>query len=347
MVTSIHSQNKKNKMKRLLLIPVVLISMAAHALPNGWVVTVFNQAYVDLISPTVAPLMPGWDDPDVTIPLGFTHTFDGKSTNTLYIDGSNFSSGMDITTSLTGNVNVFSVGFLDVMDRATYATNPPSTISYLIDGSGSNKIAKIQWKDFGFYGENATDGTLNDSANIQMWFYQTDNAVEYRFGTSYLDDFERNVESTRLPLGIITNLDPAGFTLDKFFYLSSLSPAVLDSFTIANPPTVDFGIPTFPTNGTVIRFGPAAAVGVNNAVKLNDELTFYPSLVTSYANLDFTNVVKGDAMIRVLDMNGRAVMQQKVKSQKNQLDMSRLATSNYILQVQYQGQSVFYQFTKN
>ena len=332
-------------MKRLLLIPVVLMSMAAKALPNGWVVTVFTQAYSNLASPIVVPLAAGWDDPDVIIPLGFTHTAFGKSTSTMYIDGSNYSSGMDITTSLTGLVNSYSPG-IDIMERSVYPPNTPSSISYKTEGSTGSKIAKIQWGNFGFYGENDIDGTLTDSANFQMWFYEGTNAVEYRFGPSYISDFERNVESTKLPIGLITNLDISGFNFDYLYYLTALNPAALDSFNLSSIPTVDIGINSYPVSGTVIRFSAPGAVGVNNSIQLNDELTFYPSIVSSSANVYFTNSLKGAAAIRVLDMSGKVVAHQIVRNQKNNIDLSHLAASNYMLQVRYQGQNVFYQFVK-
>ena len=320
--------------------------MAANALPNGWVVTVMtNVPYDTLPSPTVASLPIGWDDPDVTIPIGFTHTYAGQSTNTMYIDGSNVSLGMDISTGLTGTFNIYSP-FIDAIDRANVPGNPRSYIAYKTDGSIGNRIAKIEWKNVGFYGELDSDSTANDSFNMQMWFYESDNAVEYRIGSWQITDFERDIESTKLPMGIVENYD---YNLDEFdfwHYISSLNPVMVDSFDYNNFPLTDFGLSAMPSAGTVIRFSPGA-VSVNNQIKLNDELSFYPTAVTSSAHLDFTNPVKGNAVIRVLAMNGQVLSQQKVNQQHNTIDMSQLAASNYMLQVQYNGQSVFYKFAKN
>jgi hypothetical protein len=47
-----------------------------------------------------------------------------------------------------------------------------------------------------------------------------------------------------------------------------------------------------------------------------------------------------------MDMSGRVVSQQKVTGQTNTIDMNNLPASNYVLQAQYNNQSVFYQFTK-
>ncbi len=335
------------KMKKLAIIPVMLLSMAASALPNGWVVTVFKQAYTNLSSPTVVPLAAGWDDPDVVIPLGFTHTAFGKTTDTMYIDGTNVSSGCELTTSLTSPVNLYTSG-IDIRDRATIPGNLPSTIAYKTEGTSGSRIAKIEWANFGFFGEYDINNTLNDSANLQMWFYESDGAVEYRYGTSYLDDFERNIESTKLPIGITTNINANLFTFDWFYYLSALDSPQVDSFSLATFPTTDFGINDYPKDSTVIRFAPASApAAVPNAVRLSDELLFYPTVVSNNAYVEFVKPISTPATVRVISMNGVVLRQHVLTEQKNAIDMQSLATGNYILQVQHKDQSIFYQFVKN
>lgn len=334
-------------MKRIILIPALLLSMAASALPDGWVVTVFNQAYNDLSSPIVVPLAPGWDDPEVKIPLGFTYNLFGLSTDTMYID-SNLSIGSQVSTSLinsNSNFHIFSF-FIDIMDRATYPTNPPSTISYETLGASGNKISKVQWANFGFYGEDDIAGTLDDSANVQMWFYETDGSFEFRFGPSYLDDFERNIESTKMPIEFGKDVNIGSSSVDWVYYLSSLTPPAVDSFNFATFPTLDYGFNDYPKDSTVIRFSPTYPVGTADRIKLNDQITFYPSLATSVVNVDFTSDVLGDAFVRIIDMSGKPVLQQQVSNTKNQIDINSLASSYYILQVQYEGRNVFYKFTK-
>lgn len=332
-------------MKKLVIIPAILMSMAANALPNGWVVTVFKQAYNNLTNAITVPLAAGWDDPDVVIPLGFTHNAFGKTTDTMYIDGANLSLGADVTTSLSGTVNFYSPG-IDIIDRATIMNNLPSTISFKTEGTSGNRVAKIQWANLGFFGEYDINSTLNDSANFQMWFYEGDGAIEYRYGTSYLDDFERNVESTKLPIGFTTNLNAGLFTFDWLYYLSSLNTPQVDSFNLAGFPTVDYGILDYPQDSTVIRFSPVP-VSTKNVVKLNDELTFYPTVVSTQAFLEFAKPLNGVAVFRVLNMNGSVLLQQPINQQKNTIDLQSFAAGHYILQVQYEGQNIFYKFLKN
>lgn len=324
-------------LKKIILIPIIIfsVSVSCYALPNGWVLTIFNQTYTDLSSPTFASLANGWDDPDVRIPVSFMHNAFGQSTDTLYTSPSH---GGALFTSTNVIPNIYSLG-IDVIDRSLAGGSTlPSTISYITAGNIGNRITKIQWENFGFKGEYLTDFTLNDSGNIQVWFYESDNSFEYRFGASQVSDFQRNVQGPNLQMGIIS--------APWLYYVNSLAPAILDSTMNSSAPTGTYGIASYPTNGTVIRFGPTA-VGLNNLVKLNDNITFYPSVATDKINIEFANERKEKAEIKIFDLNGRLQSNQIVENKKNILDVSHLANGNYILNVHENRQSVFYQFTKN
>jgi hypothetical protein len=246
---------------------------------------------------------------------------------------------------LSGIVNIYNA-IVDIVDRASVMGNPASTISHKTDGTSGNQIAKIEWNNAGFYSEFSDSNTTNDFINMQAWFYEADNAFELRFGNSQIANFEHRIEATKVPFGITDSYDMALDEFDAWNYLTSLNPVSIDSFNSSNYPSNDWGISVWPANGTVIRFAPGFAVGVDNKVKLNDELSFYPTLVNSEAHLDFANPIQGDAVIRIMDMSGRVVSQQKVTGQTNTIDMNNLPASNYVLQAQYNNQSVFYQFTK-
>ena len=333
-------------MKRIILIPVLFLSLVTFALPTGWVVTVSNQTYQHLSNPTVAPLTAGWDDPSIIIPLGFTHTAAGVSTNTLYIDSNN-SVGSEVATSLamTGGVNLYSI-LIDPIDRATYSGNAPSSISYQTTGSAGSKVAKIQWRNIGFNGEKSDVSSLNDSTNFQMWFYESDGSVEYRFGQSSITDFERDVESTKLPLGFVTNLNFTTKAFDWFYYLAALSPVAHDSLDSISISMSDFGVSNYPANGTVIRFGPAWATGVNDGVKLNDNVVLYPTLVHDIMKIDFDNNTHIGTGVSVFDMSGKVVLSQKQLKANNIIETSYLHRGNYILQLKQKNKSTFYKFTK-
>jgi bacillolysin len=81
--------------------------------------------------------------------------------------------------------------------------------------------------------------------------------------------------------------------------------------------------------GTATIFGNTNEIAKNNAV-----LKVYPSPATDILNVSVIGETNGKGIIKVVDVNGEVVMQQKVNNSVQQVDISRLAKGVYMLKIE-------------
>ena len=85
---------------------------------------------------------------EITIGDGFIYFEDATGDNGLYFE--------------TTGLDLIDRGFID--DKKAL-----SPISAQVTGNAGSRIFKIEWKNFGFYGEYSDSGTVDDYGNIQIW----------------------------------------------------------------------------------------------------------------------------------------------------------------------------------
>jgi bacillolysin len=81
--------------------------------------------------------------------------------------------------------------------------------------------------------------------------------------------------------------------------------------------------------GTATIFGNTNEIAKNNAV-----LKVYPSPATDILNVSVLGETNGKGIIKVVDVNGTVVLQQKINSSVQQVDISRLAKGVYMLKIE-------------
>lgn len=328
--------------KKLLTMASLLCFASAFGQPDGKVFTIYNQAYSDLINDTIITTQ-GWDDFDGSVPLGFNFSLMGRSADTLLFN-QDFNTGADLLVGSGDTVNIISF-FTDFIDRSTISGNQPSTVSYKTDGTGNNKIAKVQWKNLGFWGEGNAMGTLDDSVNFQLWIYEGSNTIEVHYGkssiqTPYTDLFEYE----KPVFGMGKNLVVSLIWFDWAYYVASTNPPRMDSIDIMGLISTDtLGFDTWPAEGTVFKFT-NPVVGIDG-VKLNDFTSVYPTVFDEYFSIKITQAgFKGSAYL--FDLNGRKLLEQPLSEGKEQIETGALASGNYILCIRNAESSVFYKVVK-
>jgi hypothetical protein len=340
-------------MKKIsILCTLVIASISAFAQPDNYVFTVSkNVPYQNLVSPTIVTTQ-GWDDFDATIPLGFNFKFMGDSTNTLFFDSNDMNTGTELQFNTTANTaNPFHVisWFYDLEDRYNNDVTKSSTVGYKTDVVNAKNVTKIEWNNVGFW-----DDTFHvDTANVQLWLYEENNALEFRIGNSSRADItsliqDPNVYGFKGPVfAFVKNLSLtlAGPSADNIYYPSNINTPAMDSTDImsmfTNPSSI--GIDSFPNANTLMRWAPAVANGVN-AVSLNDHISVYPTLFASTFSIDFK--AKNNYQLSVFDINGRFLFTQKLAKSSENIDMSNYASGNYILMLNNDSEKIVYQITK-
>jgi hypothetical protein len=214
-------------------------------------------------------------------------------------------------------------GYVDLR----YRTPGNSPISYEVTGTPGTRIAKIEWRNAGFY--NDPDNYM-DSINFQAWIYEGSGDIEYRFGTSRVSP-----ESYDLVNGPTIGIAPYdtgnGAFLDGYYLTGDSTAATLVSAYA--------GITGTPVNGTVFRFANNATAGVNEVAALS--VAVFPNPATEAVNIRFET--EGTATVALTDLTGHVVATEQVTANgatSLKMDVSGLARGMYMVTVNEQATGV-------
>lgn len=192
-----------------------------------------------------------------------------------------------------------------------------SSISYKIDGNEGARILKLELKNAGI----EADNSLTKFINYQIWFYEADESIEYRYGNTNIVDGEiQELMSSWIPLLSAGTRKSSiyGNTTSGFNY----SEGVGFNFNTTGVSNV------IPAN-TVFRFEP-----ISLSVKDYEKVTFniYPNPVENVLTITFNEPIQKDYAI--YDIVGRLVTSGAIDNkQSTQIDVSSLEKGNYILRI--------------
>lgn len=150
-----------------------------------------------------------------------------------------------------------------------------SFINYLVSGTSPNRIFKVEYKNIGFDGNLPS---LEDSASVQCWLYETSNIIEFRYGPN------RVQTDTWLDNGTYVSIYNSNFT--KFISVEGdpLNPTI-NKTEISNVKSVT----GMPMNGTVYKFTPPSNTGIiEPTVKIrviNNKVSLPASMVINSINI--------------------------------------------------------------
>jgi hypothetical protein len=188
-------------MKIYLLLLSVLISAKAIAQPLPLDFSVLESPYAPLQNDTIIS-SGNWDDENWEVPLGFVFHYMGQSYDKIIFYGPLGGFGSEISfgdPTLTNTFDVLCPALIDVAETASSADS--STVSYITEGTEGNKIFKLQWNNCGVVGDEG--GTMR--VNYQVWLYQFNHSIDYRYGPSI--DFDNGMVgfTVGLPMFLINN----------------------------------------------------------------------------------------------------------------------------------------------
>lgn len=151
----------------------VLLFLSFTVQSQNYIFSKFNSTYTDLTSNTVISPS-GWDDfTIIDRKMPFPIQFFGQPQDSLYIMGG-FAAFKQLG---AGNFPGPQIYFFDAM-LVEHASLANSNISILVSGSAPNRIYKVQTKNAGY----SNDGGSTESANVQLWLFESTNVIEIHFG---------------------------------------------------------------------------------------------------------------------------------------------------------------------
>lgn len=292
-------------------------------------VTTFTDNYIALDNELNLGIEEGWDDPNFALPFEFDFEFGNETVNSM----TQLGLGSVLVSGPMDSQAVCGV-FEDFIDGSLAFEGEPSFISYQLDGSEGNGICKLQFVNAAFYEEVEDEGTALNRINFQIWFYEIDNSVEFRFGPNNITTPELIYSIGSGPqIGIFTGVanqlmsitnaaaltgDPANPTVETSTDIEVIGSSSLDGT---------------PEDGRVYRFDPNP-LSVDNLK--DSSFSLYPTLVKDQITIN--GEIPIGSMYRIIKITGEEVSN-GVYENKQIFDVETLNPGMYILTMDHTKES--------
>lgn len=295
------------------LLPVLVSAQVTFSTSLG---TYSNLTNATLLSDTTL-----WDDPesDLNTPtynVGFSVKGSTINNNTIYIgDGYIYFEGP------SGNNGFYmETTGIDLMDRGNLdGMKALSPISAKVEGTTPNRVFKIEWKNFGFYGEFNDSNTMNDYGNVQIWINEKDGKVEYHYGELSIESAasHQGYGGYNVFAGVLdfNNLDFKGVSLTG----DPKAPTTNSDW--------DGVISGFPESGRVYSF--VFNLGASVAERQSQKIKVYP---VPAADAIWAEVPAGKSTFIVFSMKGEKLMEGEYNATSG-INISGLTKGMYTLSI--------------
>jgi hypothetical protein len=302
---------------------LLFIGICSILQAQNYTVTAFNEPYQDLSNSTSVNSGQIWDDDFYAIPIGFNFEVYGQNYSNIYISDIGKGGGLSLHSNPQANYSFLSPIMQDILDKGTNQSVSP--ISYVVEGSTGNRIFKLEFKNVGFWG----DTTLADYMDFQIWLYESDNSIEYRYGPNSINNPTESYEGETGPeVFFYPSFDilNSGSFIEDGYYLKDnpVNPTVI----VANnntPEPQNSIVGTIP-EGTVYRFDPDnLAINSNNQIAVS----IYPNPTQNV--LYIQNPKQEEFNASLYDVLGNKI---KINIKNSQLDLSNVASGTYFLKIQ-------------
>lgn len=275
----------------------------------------------------------GWDDEIVPFTLPFDFYYKGTLVQNWAMDTYGGLYPADKYTA--GSIPPIAAFYSDYTDRGD------SRVDYEITGNTGSRIAKVEFKDVGYF----SDLQKNDFANFQIWLYEGSNKIEYHAGTSSITEGRFNVSSEYGDL-IITGLNYTNYSSgtspaeDIFHFVGRLDNTPKDSVVnlknnsgATDPTMIDFiNYGVFPVSGTVFAFVPVAHSAPVPVADIQEENTntLFPNPVIDNLTIQLNQAPDKGAAFILYDMTGREILRSNIKQRETTIPVSFLTKGVYL-----------------
>lgn len=304
----------------------VSLTSIAQQSENYYNFTQSTSTYADLVSPTSINNGEVWQfDQFGPFNISFPVEVFGIEFNQFYFDDDTFYLGNVGNEDLMAVVDPITTY---ISDRGVITGTSISPLSYKVEGTTGNRIFKIEVKNAGLEDEEFFNGTTNIFLNYQIWMYESDKSIEYRYGDTNITEINKLefMEDLWLPVLAMQN-NAAG----NVAYLDGNLTEVNYNEEAINEETdlESFGLNGIVPANTVYRFSrnPLSAKDMEKV-----SFSMFPNPVNSVLNLTFADPITKTYYI--YDMAGRMVIKGDVNNnQSAEINVSTLREGSYILKI--------------
>ncbi len=298
------------KLRLASLLVLSLHSLGIKAQLNNYDFFVLNRPFTFLSDSVSLNQGLTWDDPDFTIPLPFDMLYMGEPISSLYCTSLGLGAFYSNTQEFQGNGNIFIASGIDLVDRAFDFENGEgpgslSPYSYKVEGVSPNRIVKIEIRNSGFYNSLIDNANDDQFINLQVWLYESDNAIEIAFGpvniTSPLNIFDGENGTF---IGMLPQLNLQTFEVSPGSFLLAgpvQKPNPVAINTLDQVVVVDGIIP----ESTVYRFVPI----INNIQPEQETvIQIWPNPANDILHINSSSNAFINSKVEVSDASGKVIM---------------------------------------
>ncbi len=274
-----------------------------------------------------------WDDPEFLIPLGFTFSFYDFESDTLYTTGPQTLIFLDPNEDTQPLLVPYGSDIIDRGYISDTSTVSESEVSYKIEGTPGNQIAKIEWKNVSFYNEMDEFGTTNNFLSYQLWLYEENGDVEVHFGPNNIKNDQLVHDGLGVWVGMVNSFDFVNEEFEELWYLAG-DPQAPEIDTLFSIDDFDMfmGINNDPADGTIYRFSTSPPNAVVDTY-VDQQVSVYPTLANDYVFVSVEDPAIQQKQITVLDGSGRQIIKQAMSDQLFKLDIKDLSKGFYFIHV--------------
>ncbi|MGO1586077.1 T9SS type A sorting domain-containing protein [Mesonia sp.] len=308
-------------MKKIIFL--LFISISSFLQAQDYTVTAFNEPYQDLANATSVNNGQIWDDDFFAIPIGFNFELYGQNFSNIYISDIGNGAGLSFHTNPQANFSFLSPIMQDVLDKGFNQSVSP--ISSVVEGNAGDRIFKLEFKNVGFWG----DETFADYMDFQVWLYENDDSIEYRYGPNSINNPTESYEGETGPVVFFYpsfDILNSGSFIEDGYYLKDnpVSPTVIVADNNTPEPQNSI-IGTIP-EGTVYRFDPDGLAVSNNQ---QIAVSVYPNPTKNMVYIE--NPLQEEFSTSLYDVLGNKI---EVSIQNEQIDLTSVASGTYFLNIQ-------------
>jgi hypothetical protein len=282
-----------------------------------------NSTYTEISSGNYISQDILWSQYYCIVPLGFTFNINGNMLDSVFVaDVGNL--------GFMHHFPVHPLGYWYWGLGANYINLPFDTsntkIWYTTTGTTGTRIFKVEYHNCGF----SNGDHDQDSANFQIWLYESDNSIETHVGPVNAAHPSDEYQYGMGPIVGIINVDNNDNIVYSYMLTgSTTTPTITTASDILSFPELN----GTPSPGQVYRFVPGPA-GKEEIAKTN-QISVFPNPSEGIFTIHYSGELPGNARLQVFNMLGNIVYKEAPNDrQSQQIDLSRLAQGMYYIRIE-------------
>ncbi len=329
-------------MKRLLLFFLMLFTTGFISHAQNYSFSQVEQPYSALTS-AVTLNTDSWFYNSYNIPIPFRITIFGDEIKNLYLNNGILYADSKNTTKIQYQLVAQSAELLDpgyIFNPGTPSSSSETFLKYTVEGEKGNQILKIEIPNAANGNEYFEKDTKTMRINFQIWFYENNESIEYRYGGNTITNFDlffndyssNDVRTPRFEVmiaktaAIRNEFDDDENELIAAYSLSGTGENLKGNFSNEAVGKLS----TYPKNGTVYQFKKSR---LETDKKTTERIVLYPNPTSDFLNISLDNSTT-TVRYSIFDVLGKTVQTGIYQADAAPISVINLNPGIYLIKIE-------------